>query len=124
MLLAYHPNIPYRTDEDRLQIFENGIVAELSVKNSSLSEETKSIWTWMCMFPIEVDTKSLYANIAGDILKNIKKFRICENVGLCYDEQGDGEDMPLYQAASPTMSKVLSPYLRIVDIYELNEDGI
>jgi len=26
----------------------------------------------MCMFPIEVDTKSLYANIAGDILKNIK----------------------------------------------------
>jgi len=72
MLLAYHPNIPYRTDEDRLQIFENGIVAELSVKNSSLSEETKSIWTWMCMFPEEVDTKSLYANIAGDILKNIK----------------------------------------------------
>ena len=32
MLFAYHPNIlPYRTDEDRLQRFENRIVAELSV---------------------------------------------------------------------------------------------
>jgi len=124
MLLAYHPNIPYRTDEDRLKICENGIVAELSVKNSSLSEETKSIWTWMCMFPIEVDTKSLYANIAGDILKNIKNAGSAKMLACVMMNKEDGEDMPLYQAASPTMSKVLSPYLRIVDIYELNEDGI
>jgi len=125
MLFAYHPNIlPYRNDKKRLERFEEKFISELSVKNSLLSEEAKSIWTWMCMFPEEADEEGLYANIIGGILAKIKDAGSAKMSACIMISRENGEDTPLYQATSPTITKVLMPYLRFVDRYEIKKGKV
>jgi len=122
MLFAYHPNmLPFRTEENRLQRFRERIISELTGKKATLTEEAKSIWTWMCMFPEEEDTDGLYPKSISDILENIDggsaKTLACVTIS-----RENEEDMPLYQAVSPAINKVLAPYLRFVDRYEMNKE--
>jgi len=125
MLFAYHPNIlPHRTDRERLKRFKDKIISELSSTNSSLSEETKSIWTWMCMFPEKLDKESLYPEIVKEILEEVEDAGSAKMLACMTISRVDEEYTPLYQATSPTIAKVLSPYLRFVDRYEMKKDGV
>ena len=94
-------------------------MSELSMKNSSLSEESKSIWTWMCMFPEEVDREGLYQKIVSEILKKVQDAGHTKMLACIMIYVNDNKEIPLYQAAPPRIGKVLSPYVRFVDRYEL-----
>jgi len=125
MLFAYHPNIlPYRTDRDRLKRFEERIISELSAKNSTLSEEMKSIWTWMCMFPKEEENEDLYPKIVSQVLAKIKDAGSAKMLACITISNENEEDTPLYQAASPTITKAMMPYLRFVDRYEIKKGEV
>lgn len=124
LLFAYHPNIlPYRTDRERLKRFEEKIVSELSVKNATLSEETKSIWTWMCMFPADADKEFVFPNIVSQILENVRDAGSKKVLACIMISKDNAEDIPLYEAVSPLVRAVLSPYLRFVDRYEMKKEG-
>jgi len=124
-IFAYNPNIiPYRTEMDRLKRFEEKIVSELSRRNSSLSEETKAVWIWMCKFPEEDDKEVLYPALIEGILESISDVGSAKMLACIQTTTKDGEEIPLHRAVSPTTAEVLSPYLRFVDRYDIKTDEI
>uniref|UniRef100_A0A7S4J2E5 Uncharacterized protein n=1 Tax=Odontella aurita TaxID=265563 RepID=A0A7S4J2E5_9STRA len=119
LIFAHHPNIEqYRNEPSRLGRISNRIKTELFT-NKCLSDESRMIWTWMCMLSEEEDKDKMHFITISQTLNSIRDDSLKRSLASIETVTAEGSSLPLNACVSDRVAILLKRCLLFADRFEL-----
>lgn len=119
LIFAHHPNIEqYRNEPSRLGRISNRIKTEL-VANKCLGDESRMIWTWMCMLSEDEDKDKMHFITISQTLNSVRDDSLKRSLASTETVTEDGRILPLNTCVPDRVAVLLKRCLLFADRYEL-----